>query len=81
MNDSVTNDLLLEHMKAFRTEMKEFRGETKHELSQIRDMMAAMRDHIGTQQLDITTLHHRIDYLFTQLEIVKSALPELPAAH
>ncbi len=86
MADKITNELIYKVLTDvrgdtanFRKEIEDFRKEMREFRSDISDRLDSIREHIGAQQMDITHIYRKLDFLTEELERLKTNIPDRPS--
>lgn len=85
MADKVTNELIFEQMKRMHGSIRDMDAKIGNmdakftaEFSAVNDKLDVMHEHIGVQQMDISALYHRTDYLSGEIDRIKELLAKMP---
>ncbi len=84
MGDVLTAEFFLEQFRKLHDRMDkqdekiDYLVETAR---QVDDKLDAMREHVGTQQMDITLLHRRVDFLYSEMDKIRKLIPPIITEH
>ena len=73
MNADVEN-LVLDHLRAIRSDIGELRREFRTELGDLRQRVSSMERHLANLQGDMALVHQRLDHLGERVERIERRL-------